>query len=73
MLVNARCFFYPQDVELKFRYPMCSLLFTELEKLCFFLEARSNSKITLIKTKGIVIYHGNNNGGNNDYCEQRIR
>ena len=31
-----------------------------------FFEARSNSQITPI-TKGIVIYHGNNNGGNNDY------
>ena len=50
--------------------------FTELEKLCFFLEARSNSKATPIKTKGIVIYRGNNNGGNNGYvgyCEQKIR
>ena len=46
--------------------------FTELEKLFFFLlKTRSNSKITLIKTKGIVIYHGNNNGGNNDYREQK--
>ena len=42
--------------------------------IVFFLEAISNSKITLIKTKGIVIYHGsNNNGGNNGYCEQQIR
>ena len=47
--------------------------FTKLEKNFFFLEARSNSKITLIKTKGIVIYHGNNDDGNNDYCEKRIR
>ena len=37
--------------------------FTELKKL-FFFEAKSNSKITLIKTKGIVIYHGDKNG----YC-----
>ena len=48
-------------------------LFAELEKLCFFLEARFNSKITFIKTKDIVIYHGNNNGGSNGYCEQMIR
>ena len=61
-----------QNAELKFRYPLYVFHLTELEKL-FFLEARSNSKITLIKTKGIVIYHGNNNGRNNDYCEQRIR
>ena len=47
--------------------------FTELEKLRFFLEARSNSKITLIKTKGIVIYQGNNNGGSNGYSEQWLR
>ena len=63
-------FFYPQDFQLKFRYPMCFILYTELEKMCIFLEARSNSKIRLIK--GIAIYYGNN-GGNNDYCEQRIR
>ena len=49
------------------------ILFTELEKFCFFLEARSNFKITLIKTKDIVIYHGKNSGGNNGHCEQRIR
>ena len=46
--------------------------FTELEKL-FFLEARSSSKMTLVKTKGVDMYHGSNNGGNNDSCEQRIR
>ena len=50
--------------------PMCFILQTQ--KNCFFLEARSNSKTTL-KTKGIVIYRGNNNGGNNVYYEQRIR
>ena len=33
----------------------------------FFLKARSNSKITLIKNKCIVIY-GKNNGGNIGYC-----
>ena len=42
--------------------------FVELEKLRFF-KARSNSKVTLIKTKGTVIYHG----GNNDYRGQRLR
>ena len=61
----------PQDVELKFRYPMCFILQNWKNRL--FLEARSNCKITLIKTKDIVIFHGNNNDGNNDYCEQRIR
>ena len=71
ILVNAKCFFHPQEVELKFRYPSVSH-FTELEKLWgFFLEARSNSKITLIKTKFVVICHGKNNGGNNGYCGQR--
>ena len=35
--------------------------------MSFFLEARSNYKITLIKTKYIVIY-GKNNGGNNGCC-----
>ena len=49
------------------------ILFTELEKVFFFLEARSNSKITLIKTKDIVIYHGKNSDGNNGHCEKRIR
>ena len=45
--------------------------FIELEKI-FFLEARSNSKIiTLIKTKALLAtYHGDNNSGDNDYCEQ---
>ena len=47
--------------------------FAELEKLFFFLEARSNSKITLFKTKSVVIYHGNNNGGNNGYCRQWLK
>ena len=47
--------------------------FIKLEKLCFFLEARSNSKKIIIKTKGIVMYHGDSNGGNNGYCEQRLR
>ena len=36
---------------------------TEFEKFWFlFLETRSKSKITLIKTKCAVIYYGNNNG-----------
>ena len=25
-----------------------------------------------VQTKCVVIYHGNNNGGNNDYCGQRL-
>ena len=34
------------------------------QKICgvCFVEVRSNCKITLIKTKGVAIYHGNNNG-----------
>ena len=43
------------------------------ERVGFFLESRSNSQITLIKTKCVVIYHGKNNGGNNGYCGQRLR
>ena len=46
----------PQNVELKFRYPPYLFHFTELEKN-FFLENSSNYKITLIKTKGIVIIY----------------
>ena len=35
--------------------------FTELEKILgFFLEVRYNSEITHIKTKGVVICHGDN-------------
>ena len=47
--------------------------FYRIRKIVFFLEARSNSKVALSKTKSIVIYHGNNNGGNNGDCEQRLR
>ena len=48
--------------------------FTELEELqVFFLECRSNSKITLIKTKYVFIYHCKNNFGNNGYYGQRLR
>ena len=36
--------------------------------MIFFLEARSNFKINI----GIVIYHGNNNGGD-VYCGERLR
>ena len=40
----------------------------------FLLEARSNSKVTLIKTKCFAIYNGNNNSdGNHGYCWQRLR
>ena len=39
----------------------------------FFLEDKFNSKFMPIKTKGVVIYNGNNNGGNNGYCGQRLR
>ena len=52
---------------------LCVLFYRIRRIVGFFLEARSNSKFTLIKTKGVVIYHGNNNGGNNVYCEQRLR
>ena len=46
--------------------------FTELEKLLdFLLETRSNSKITHIKTKGVVIFHGNISG-NHVYCGKRL-
>ena len=47
--------------------------FTELEKIlgCFLLEVRSNSKITHIKTKVVVICHGNNSG-NHVYCWERL-
>ena len=54
--------------------------FTELENPVYFLlEAISNCKITL-KTKCVVIYHGNNNGNrvnskqfSHSYCEKRLR
>ena len=50
---------------------MCFIL--ENWKNCgFFLEVKSNSKFTLITTKGVVICHGNN-GGNNGYCVQKLR
>ena len=53
-MVNAKCFFHPQDIELKFRYSMCFIL--QNYKNCgIFLEARCNSKIKLIKTKCIVM------------------
>ena len=46
--------------------------FTELEKIFgFLLEVRYNSKITHIKTKGVVIYHGNNSG-NHLQCGKRL-
>ena len=42
--------------------------FTELENILGFLfEVRYNSKITHIKTKDVVICHGNNSG-NHVYC-----
>ena len=53
----------PHDVELKLRYPMCFI----------FYRIRKIKTKTLIKTKGIVIYHGNNNDGSNDYYEQKIK
>ena len=46
---------------------LCVSFYRTWKIVSFFLEARSNSKITLIKTKYIVIY-GKNNGGNNGCC-----
>ena len=37
--------------------PIC-VSFYRIRKIVFFLEARCNSKIPLIKTKCVVIYHG---------------
>ena len=46
--------------------------FTELEKIFgFLLEVRYNSKITHIKTKAVVIYHGNNSG-NHAYSRKKL-
>ena len=46
--------------------------FTELEKILdFLLEVRYNCKITLIKTEGVVICHGNSSG-NHVYCGKRL-
>ena len=46
--------------------------FTELEKILgFLLEVRSNYKTTHIKTKGVVICHGNNSG-NHVYCGKML-
>ena len=46
--------------------------FTELEQILgFLLEVRNNSKITHIKTKGVVICHSNNSG-NHLYCGKML-
>ena len=46
--------------------------FTELEKILdFLLEVRYYSKITHIKTKGVVIYH-DNNSGNHVFFAKRL-
>ena len=51
---------------------LCGFSFYRNRKIAgVFLEARSNSKITRIKTKCVVIYHGENNDGNNGYSGQR--
>ena len=48
------------------------LRFTELENILGFLhEVRCNSKITHIKTKGVVICHGSNSG-NHVCCGKRL-
>ena len=52
--------------------PICVSFYRIRKIVVFFLEARSNSKIPLIKTKCVVIYHGKKNGGNNGYCRQRF-
>ena len=63
-------FFTLKGLELKFTERVS---FYRIRKIVgFLLEARSNSKITLIKIKCVVIYHGNSNG-NNGYCGQRLR
>ena len=63
---HAKCFFHPEVVELKFTNLCVS--FYRIRKIAgFLLEDRSNTKITLIITKCIVIYHGNKNG-NHGYC-----
>ena len=52
--------FHPKDVELKFTQ---SVSIYKVRKIVgFLLEARSNSKIVLIKTKCSLICHGNNDG-----------
>ena len=46
--------------------------FTELEQILgFLLEVRNHSKITHIKTKGVVICHSNNSG-NHLYCGKML-
>ena len=46
--------------------------FKEFENiLVFFLKVRYDSKITHIKTKGVVICHGNNSD-NHVYCGKRL-
>ena len=53
-------FFTLKDVELKFNEHVS---FYRIRKIVgLLLEARSNSKIKLIKIKSVFIYHGNNNG-----------
>ena len=47
--------------------------FKEFENiLVFFLKVRYDSKITHIKTKGVVICHGNNSG-KHMYCGKMLR
>ena len=67
-MVSAKCFFHPALKMLRRNLGTLCLSFYRIRKIIFFFfETRSNSKITLIKNKGIVMCHGNNNGGNNDY------
>ena len=65
---HTKCFSHPLGNEFKF---IERVSFNRILKvLGFLLETRSNCKITLVKTKCVVIYHGNNNG-NHMCCGKR--
>ena len=66
---HAKCFFYPEGVDLKFA--KCVPFFKIRKVVGFLFEARSNSKITLMKTECVVIYHGHHNV-NHGYCEKML-
>ena len=57
-MVIKNVFFRPSDVELKFSEYVSFYRIGKI--LCFLQEARFNCNITL-KTKCVVIYHGNDN------------
>ena len=72
ILVNAKCIFHPQGVEV-WNLGILWVSFYRIRKIVgFFLEARSNSKVSLIKTK-CDTYHGKNNCGNNGYWLLRAK